>query len=1074
MTFCSRPRCILVIFLWLGASSSSSSTEIRAEEQQQRHGVISTTTLTAPSSSTATLHHLTPNTTTTTTLGQVSRAAVLLETSRITLRETQMLLEFQQGVTKDPSSKLVNWNLTVQPNICNWTGIVCDVGQQYVVTLNLTGNILEGFISPVLGGLQNLEILVLSDNKFTGTVPSSLSALRHLKHLDLSNNDLQGTLPPEITNCTALVYLDLSNNLIVGSFPSDLGNLVNLESLFLNGNDFTAAIPRSLGNCSRLESINLSGNNLVGPIPFELGQLASLDLLVLSQNNLTGMIPTSIATGCLNLTNLDLNSNRLNGEIPLELGQLQMLKVLRLHGNNLTGSIPDTLGFCQDLTDLILGPNPLTGRIPLEVGRLKQLTSLVITGTDITGSIPYTLSNCTNLRRLQLFSNQLNGTIPAGLGKCTNLTVLEVANNHLSGPIPSSLGNLRNLGRLDVRNNQLTGIIPPELGQLKALVELHLSDNSLSGPLITEVGLLKSIEKLNLNNNFLTGKLPLSLSNCATIIELNLSENNFSGPIPGEIISGLRALSYLSLENNQLSGPIPTELGNLEFIIVIDLSVNNLSGDIPVILGKCKGLVLLNVSNNHLTGELPASLAPLPILTQFSVAYNDLVGPIPVNGFFANLTEASFVGNPGLCGRQVQRNCTGPYRRPCSGLKCHRKWVYVVSGAAGFVLALLGLGIFLWMSGERKKGATSTRKELGIYTTQMKVTAEDLWASTEGFSETNILGVGGYSTVYKGVLPGGMPIAVKRLNMDREISNEHDLTHELQILRNLRHKNLLKVYGFVATPELRALVMEFIPNGSLHVQLHKGETCGLSWETRLNIAIGVADAMIHLHHECHEPIIHRDLKPSNILLDPDYNARVADFGIAKNVHFDGNGETTASGLFGTTGYIAPAEYATSNKVSTKGDVYSYGVVILEMLTRKQPTDDTFTPGTWLSLWVLKAYPDRINEILDSSLKNVYRSQEKEIHMLIRIGLLCTRDVPNDRPSMKDVREMLTQLKHPSRLSMSANNYPSMSELADIQAGRYHGPYPLHLSSYDTGSGCNSTGKKSTGKKSRRSSGKQRS
>ncbi|KAG6544941.1 hypothetical protein Mapa_013633 [Marchantia paleacea] len=311
----------------------------------------------------------------------------------------------------------------------------------------------------------------------------------------------------------------------------------------------------------------------------------------------------------------------------------------------------------------------------------------------------------------------------------------------------------------------------------------------------------------------------------------------------------------------------------------------------------------------------------------------------------------------------------------------------------------------------------------------LKLSAESLKRATEDFSAEYLIGEGAGTRVYKVVLPeSGQIFAAKVLHSGRSAKRyEKHLLEECKTLGKLRHRNVLRVLGFCSSAELKAAILEYMPNGSLHNHLHGHPPTGnLSWETRLNIALGVAHGLIYLHEEFPEPIIHRDLKPMNVLLDNDLEPKICDSGLGKFVYHHEAGEATAAALCGTIGYIPP-EYTTSTRVSTKGDVYAYGVIVLELLTGRQPTEQSFGEDEDLVTWAQSSA--NIVDIIDPTIAPHDQKgglQLQQVTLLLQVALLCCRSIPQSRPTMRDVLGMLFQIKEPnlkSHVNIAVENQP---------------------------------------------------
>ncbi|XP_059300607.1 putative receptor-like protein kinase At3g47110 [Lycium ferocissimum] len=552
------------------------------------------------------------------------------------------------------------------------------------------------------------------------------------------------------------------------------------------------------------------------------------------------------------------------------------------------------------LTKLLIGNNGISGTIPGEISNLVNLNVLNTQGTLINGSIPDSVGMLSNLKNLHMESNRLTGNIPSSLGNIRGLLYIYLQDNSLEGTIPSSLGNCTSLITLDISQNKLSGSIPKQVIALSSLsVLLNMAYNSLSGPLPVEIGNLTNLAALDISNNILSGEIPHTLESCSSLEILYLQGNFFQGTIP--------------------------PLNNLKNIQYLDLSGNNLSGNIPKSIAKHVSLRNLNLSFNNLDGE------------------------VPVQGVFADASRIQVTGNMNLCGGIKELHLHPCLKHANKRPKKHITLILVlVLGTFAACLTLLLLVSFCCVKKVKQRPSSASSLREG-YT---KVSYEDLLNATGGFSSNNLIGSGSFGSVYKGSLsPEGTIIAVKVLKLEKRGAMKSFLA-ECEALRNIRHRNLVKIVTVCSrvdfdSNEFKALVYPFMENGSLDEWLHPKEEQmmqkRLSILHRLNITIDMASALHYLHRQCHTPIVHCDLKPSNVLLDNDLTAFVSDFGLAKFLSDSGQDadvNLSSVGIKGTVGYAAP-EYGMGGQVSSQGDVYSFGILLLEIFTWRRPTSELF-------------------------------------------------------------------------------------------------------------------------------------
>ncbi|XP_057831354.1 putative leucine-rich repeat receptor-like serine/threonine-protein kinase At2g24130 [Cryptomeria japonica] len=857
---------------------------------------------------------------------------------------------------------------------------------------------LDGTISPVLGNLSSLRSLDLSHNYLTGTVPPHLGQLTNLWILWLNDNQLRGTIPPALSACRRLRSMKLLFNRLHGSIPPELSRLTSLKYLYLGFNSLTGTIPPSFKNISALVKLHLPQNELYGPIPTELGMLADLEVLSLWGNHLSGKIHNSLGN-CSRLKLLLLGRNQLDGTVPMELGKLNLLTKLYLNTNQLVSDSNNTLAFltaltnCSNLQTLEMRNNHFIGVLPSSIGQFSS-----------------------NLNLWALQGNMISGSIPQEIANLTNLTLLHLGNNLLSGNVPSAFKRFRELERLYLGGNKLEGSIPSEIGQLQHLGLLDLSHNQLSGKIPDSLCRSQQLRYLFLEHNNLSENIPVSLEGCQKLELLDLSHNKLGGRIPHEVIASLKNLQfYLNLSWNSLEGSLPQEMSKIVMAQAIDVSGNRLNGAIPISLGECTALERLNLSHNTFEGPIPGSFSKLKNLEEMDLSFNNLSGPIPEAVLFPNRAViALFMGNPGLCG---PKNYSLP---PCSNQTQEehsllRKIALSAAGTIAFVVCFFIIRI-LWrykLSSQLVRTSSFTFQRLSY----QKFSYQDLVIATAGFDESNLLGVGKFGSVYKGILRNGEVIAIKTLNLQNEEAIK-SFKRECEFLGRIRHRNLIGIISAFFYPESKGFVLQFALNGSLEKYLHRDRDdkgfCKVGLREYLSIAVDVAHGMEYLHHDCPLQIVHCDLKPSNVLLDANMTALITDFGISRltSANSMDSLSTTTIALKGSIGYIAP-EYGLGGGVSVKGDVYSFGILILEMITRKRPSDDMFVGDMSLQKWVRSAFPNRLVEIVGSELlRDVNESMEdnKCLISFIHVGLLCSSELPGERPFMRDVAKALENLK----------------------------------------------------------------
>lgn len=572
-----------------------------------------------------------------------------------------------------------------------------------------------------------------------------------------------------------------------------------------------------------------------------------------------------------------------------------------------------------------------------------------------------------------------------------------------------AVGNLTALSYLELSVNAFSGAIPNTLGNLTKLVELDLSDNHFSGP------------------------VPHTIFNIpALAYNLDISGNSLEGPLPQEI-GNLKNLVHFRADSNNLSGEIPKTIGECQLLRYLFLQNNTFNGSIPVLLGQLKGLETLDLSSNSLSGQIPESLGNLTMLYHLNLSFNNLAGDVPAFGAFANATAVSVEGNMRLCGGIPALHLPTCSLQPPKRKRKFLAVPIVASLLAALVVLPLLFRLLVWH--KKRKADPSTSSVSSTMQGHPMVSYSQLVRATDGFSGTNLVGSGSFGSVYKGELSGEegestklVAVKVLKLQTPKAIKS---FTAECEALRNMRHRNLLKIITVCSSIDSRgndfkAIMYDFMPNGSLEGWLHPGtneqaEQRYLNLFERVSILLDVAYALDHLHHHGPEPVVHCDLKSSNVLLDADMVAHVGDFGLAK-ILAQGSSllqqSTSSTGFRGTIGYAAP-EYGAGNMASTLGDIYSFGILVLETLTGKRPTDGGFGQGWSLCEYVDLSLPNRTMDAVDtrlsSDLQNELHAMGDSSHKgmmdcivsLLRLGISCTQELPSSRmPTESIIKELL--------------------------------------------------------------------
>ncbi|PIA45314.1 hypothetical protein AQUCO_01700685v1 [Aquilegia coerulea] len=559
---------------------------------------------------------------------------------------------------------------------------------------------------------------------------------------------------------------------------------------------------------------------------------------------------------------------------------------------------------------------------------------------------------------------------------------------------------------------------------------LDLSFRGLTGTISPYVGNLSFMMSINLENNFLHGQIPQEV-----------------GILPNQVFGGSLQFTVICLSHNYLTGTIPFEVGTLENLITFDISENRISGEIPSAIGSCmvlvnlylqgnffqgvipssfgylKGIEDMDLSRNNLFGKIPRELQNLPFLKSLNLSFNNLMGEVPSGGIFQNVTAFSIVVNENLCGGVFELNL-----QTCHIQSSKKKGMpLALTVALGtLLLSLIITSLFLLYSRRRRITQPISNKS-GVGDSLQRISYNVLRDATNGFSSESLIGIGSYGSVYRGVLHKDESIiAVKVLNlMERGASKS--FIAECDVLREVQHRNLL-ILTICSSADFqgnnfKALIFEYMHNGSVENWLHpvsnrQHQSVNFDFSHRLDILIDIASTLNYLHNQCKTPIVHCDLKPSNVLLDEDMVAYVGDFGLAKflckNTSNFANSETSSIAIRGTIGYIPP-EYGTGAEVSTQGDVYSYGILMLEMLAGKTPTDAIFNNGLSLhSLCKANLSAQKlllILAIIDIEEQRCVATQMQECFIsVMKIGVACSSGSIGERMEIKAVLIKLHTIK----------------------------------------------------------------
>ncbi|PPD75842.1 hypothetical protein GOBAR_DD27229 [Gossypium barbadense] len=1003
--------------------------------------------------------------------------------STVTLSEIQALTSFKRSVFSDPFGVLDGWDESTPSAPCDWRGVVCY--NRRVFELRLPRLQLGGRLTDRLCELRELRKLSLHSNNFNGSIPDALSQCTLLRAVYFQYNSFTGNLPASVFNLTnlqilnvahnylsgkiaaviqpSLRYIDLSSNdfsgemlsnfsadsqlrlinfsynRFSGEVPASIGNFQHLQYLWLDSNQLYGTLPSAIANCYSLIHLSVEDNMLKGLLPGSIVAVPNLQVLALSRNGLSGPVPETVFckpsgnktvslkivelgfnefTGVIKPRNngscfaapamevLDLHENHIHGGFPSWLTSLTTLKILDISGNFFTGSLPVEIGNLLNLQELRVANNSLSGSVPSQLLQCR-LGTLNLSGNNLTGTVPEDILRLGNLSILNLSHNKFSGQIPNGVSDLSSLVVLNLSACGFSGKIPGNIGSLMKLTSLDLSKQQLSGELPIELFGLPNLQIVALNENKLSGDIPEGFSSLVGLQYLNLSCNVFTGQIPETFGFLHSLMVLSLSYNRISGMVPSEL-GNCSQLQVIQLRSNRLIGNVTADFSRLSRLKELDLGSNKLNGEIPEEISNCSLMITLLLDGNRLTGNIPDSFSNMSNLKYLNLSRNNLEGEIP-SGLGSLFNDSSiFSMNENLCGKPLNNGCKNVRKEK------QRKLILLIAMVVG------GIGLFVvfccgyiysllrwwkrWMTGEKKRstgsassGADRSRGsgENGgpkLVMFNNKITLAETLEATRQFDEENVLSRGRYGLVFKATFQDGMVLSIRRL-VDGTI-DEANFKKEAELLGKVKHRNITVLRGYYAgPPDLRLLVYDYMPNGNLATLLQEASHQDghmLNWPMLHLIALGIAP---HL----------------------------SEFGLEKLIMATPTEASTSSTAVGSLGYVAP-EAALTGRLSKEADVYSFGIVLLEILTGRKPvmfSQDEEDIVKWVKKQLEKG---QISELLEPGLLELdpESSEWEEFLLGVKVGLLCTAPEPLDRPAMADIVFMLEGCRVGAEVPSSAD------------------------------------------------------
>ncbi|XP_062171182.1 probable LRR receptor-like serine/threonine-protein kinase At1g06840 isoform X3 [Alnus glutinosa] len=817
--------------------------------------------------------------------------------------------------------------------IVSWSSLLIGlIGAQHLVTNPIEVTALRAIKTSLIDPNKNLNNWDQGDpctSNWTGVVCHNATfsddGHLHVDRLQLLKMNLSGSLSPELGRISYMTILDFMWNNISGSIPKEIGNITSLELLLLNGNQLT------------------------GPLPEELGSLANLNRIQIDQNRISGPIPISFS----NLTkamHFHMNNNSISGQIPPELSKLPRLVHFLVDNNNLSGYLPPEFSKLPNLLILQLDNNHFDRTtIPSSYSNMSKLLKLSLRNCNLHGPIP-DLSQIPNLYYLDLSSNQLNGSIPQNW-LSENITTIYLSNNNLTGTVPSNFSGLLRLQKLSIANNALSGSVPSTIWQNRTLsgmesLKVKLQNNKLSN--ITGSTSVPPNVTVWLQGNPLCSNTNLEQFCGSESEDENYSQNSTNAifncpgcpppyeylptsPVPcfcaAPLLVGYRLKSPGFIDFRPYRYAFENFLTSALELFPYQLYIDSFSWEEgPRLRMYLKIFPVFdeNVKNSHIfNGSEVWRIRKLFI--SWKIHDPDAFGPYEVLNFTLLDVYNDVITTP-----------------PRSALSTGALAGIVLGTIAGAVALSAIVSLLILRAHTRKYHAVSRRRPASK--AFMKIdgvkdfTYREMAMATKNFNSSSEIGQGGYGKVYKGILADGTVVAIKRAQ-EGSLQGEKEFLTEIELLSRLHHRNLVSLIGYCDEGGEQMLVYDFMSNGTLRDHLSAKSKEPLSFAMRLRISLGSAKGILYLHTEANPPIFHRDIKASNILLDSKYTAKVADFGLSRLApipNIEGIVPAHISTVVkGTPGYLDP-DYFLTHKLTNKSDVYSLGVVFLELLTGMRP------------------------------------------------------------------------------------------------------------------------------------------
>ncbi|XP_074309240.1 leucine-rich repeat receptor protein kinase HPCA1-like isoform X2 [Silene latifolia] len=868
-----------------------------------------------------------------------------------------------------------------------------------------------------------ITTITLASMGIVGQLTGDLASLSKLQILDLSyNKGLTGSLPPNIGELYELTTLILIGCGFSGRIPDSIGNLRKLVYLSLNTNSFTGEVPATIGNLKKLYWLDLSQNQLSGSIPVSNGNTPGLDLLVntnhfhFGMNQLSGTIPPKLFSSDMNLIHVLFDNNKLTGSIPSTLGLVQTLEAVRFDRNSLSGSLPSNLNNLTNMNELMLSNNAFTGPVPDLTG-MNTLINVDMSNNSFSATdVPQWFSTLRALTTVMMEQTGLQGKLPAEFFSIPQLQTVVLRNNHLNESLDFDTSSSQQLQLIDLQNNSITSLPRAPSSNFTLL----LGDNPYCKNSLTAIPYCNNQQELDSTSSYLTPVfcVPPSCTSGMT------SGPNCKCAYPYTGFFILRAPSFSALGN-------PNYFTRLQQSLLH--SFINMS--LPV------GAVSLSSASTDSFGYLTMKIQIFPA----GQDYFNRTGVFSLGFVLSNQTyKPSQDFEP-------YNFLADDYTHFGGGQKSHTGAIVgAVVASIALLLLLVCAGGYAYYQKKRAEQATKQANPFDAWDSQGAYgdvpqlkgarffTFEELRKCTNGFSEYNCVGAGGYGKVYKGILDDGLIVAIKRSQVG-SMQGSREFKNEIELLSRVHHKNLVKLVGFCYDQGEQMLVYEYIANGTVLDSLSGTSGVQLDWIRRLMVTLGSARGLQYLHELADPPIIHRDIKSNNILLDDRLTAKVADFGLSRLFGDADKGYVTTQ-VKGTMGYLDP-EYFMTNQLTEKSDVFSFGVVMLEMVTARRPIQ-----GGKYIVKIVKTAMDRekdmyaLHEVMDPMLVSSSTTQLVGFERYVDVALKCAEDSGIDRPTMGEVVKEIETILKQAGMNPNADSMPVSQSYEGADGRNSHHPY----------------------------------